>query len=83
MRKAKKGEFPYLMNTVCYFEVFKDGKVEQRPHKNKGDKWEFIKVFPRVRAGESILYAVWPGNWSSDLFIIDIDECEEKIIKTL
>ena len=25
----------------------------------------------RALAKNTILYAVWPGNWSSDLFIID------------
>ena len=32
----------------------------------------------RVRSGETKLYAVWPGEWSSDLFLVDdIDEFEK------
>lgn len=38
MRSAKENiEFPYRRSTVCYFEVYKDGKVCQVPHKNKCD----------------------------------------------
>ena len=72
MRSAKEaGEFPYKMSTVCYFEVYKDGKVCQIPHKNKSDLNGVREAYERVSKGITTLYAVWPGNWSSDLFIID------------
>ena len=28
-------------------------------------------AYQRALAGESRLFAVWPGNWRSDLFAID------------
>ena len=32
-------------------------------------------TYARATAGDVRLYAVWPGNWSSDLFVIDdLDE---------
>lgn len=72
MRSAKKsGNFPYRMSTVCYFEVDKKGNVNQIPHKNKCDLDGVIKAYQKASNGDTKLYAVWPGNWSSDLFIID------------
>lgn len=71
MRSAKDNDFPYKMSTVCYFEVYKDGRVEQIPHKNKCDINGVIEAFERAKKEITTLYAVWPGKWSSDLFIID------------
>ena len=72
MRSAKgAGNFPYRMSTVCYFEVYDDGKVVQIPHKNKCHLDGVREAFIRADKGITKLYAVWPGNWSSDLFIID------------
>ncbi len=72
MRSAKETKyFPYLMNTVCYFEVDKNGNISQVYHKNKSDKQKVFEVYQRVMNKTTTLYAVWPGNWSSDLFIID------------
>ncbi|GAB2992026.1 hypothetical protein LWP59_33845 [Amycolatopsis acidiphila] len=59
-------DFPYKAKTVCYIEVGKDGKVTQGGGRESYD---------RALAGECQLYAVWPGEWRSDLFIIDdLDE---------
>lgn len=72
MRSAKVTEnFPYTMKTVCYFEVYNDGTVKQIHHKNKSDIDEVIEAYERARKEITTIYAVWPGNWSSDLFIID------------
>lgn len=72
IRSAKEsGCFPYTMSTVCYFEVYKDGKVNRIRHKNKSDIDEVIKAYRNVEQKKTTLYAVWPGQWSSDLFIID------------
>ena len=72
MRSAKDAEnFPYKMSTVCYIEVSRDGKVLQVPHKNKSDRQGVAEAYQRVLNQDSKLYAVWPGNWSSDLFVID------------
>ncbi len=75
MRSAKNNDFPYRLSTVCYFEVYDDGKVVQIPHKNKSDQEGVYQAFLRARTHTTTLYAVWPGRWSSDLFIIDdLDE---------
>lgn len=55
-------EFPYRLRTMCYIEVHKDGQVT---HGRDAD------TYRRATAGESRLFAVWPGEWSSDLFAID------------
>lgn len=71
MRSAKESNFPYRMDTVCYFEVYKDGTVNHVPHKNKSDLNNVLEAIKRSSKGITTLYAVWPGNWRSDLFIID------------
>jgi len=72
MRSAKQSEnFPYRLSTMCYFEVYNDGRVSHLPHKNKCDLEEVNKAYLRALEKETTLYAVWPGNWRSDLFIID------------
>ncbi|MGR7942911.1 hypothetical protein ACU063_00420 [Paenibacillus sp. M.A.Huq-81] len=72
MRSAKSVDnFPYIIGTVCYFEVDKNGNVSQVYHKNKSDRPKLLETYYRVYNKTTTLYAVWPGNWSSDLFIID------------
>ena len=62
-------DFPYQLRTICYFEVFRDGTVSWKVDDG---------TVARVRADETKLYAVWPGEWSSDLFLVDdIDEFEK------
>ncbi|THA62337.1 hypothetical protein E6P78_23280 [Streptomyces sp. A0958] len=59
-------DFPYTARTTCYIEVHDDGRVT---HGNDRAAYE------RAVAGKSRLFAVWPGEWSSDLFMIDdLDE---------
>ena len=59
-------DFPYTASTVCYIEVSGDGAVSHGADAG---------TYARVRSGESRLFAVWPGEWRSDLFVIDdIDE---------
>lgn len=64
---AAEGEnFPYRLPTMCYIEVHRDGEVT---HGTDGGTYE------RALAGKSRLFAVWPGQWHSDLFVIDdLDE---------
>src|SRR5262249_39969214 len=54
--------FPYKLKTMCYIEVGRDGSIT----------WgSDLDAYERARAGESQLYAVWPGEWSSHLFVVD------------
>ena len=67
MRSAKEtGCFPYCMKTVCYFEVFNDGRLVQLR-----DEYERLDAYFRAKDGITKICAVWPGRWRSDLFIID------------
>ena len=67
MRSAKEaGCFPYSSSVVCYFEVFSDGSVKQLTNKN-----EKLNAYVNANSGKSTIYAVWPGKWRSDLFVID------------
>lgn len=68
MRSAKATEvFPYNLSTMCYILVSSSGSVEQITHTTP----EYTKAYNAVKSGTGSLYAVWPGNWRSDLFIID------------
>lgn len=68
MRSAKGQEnFPYDSKLVCYILVESDGTISQVQH-NLG---ELSAAYKAVLGGQASLYAVWPGQWRSDLFIID------------
>ncbi len=72
MRKVSETpEFPFSSKLLCYILVGNDCTVAQVPHINKGDFAKMAEAISKVRAGEATLYAVWPGNWRSDLFIVD------------
>jgi hypothetical protein len=55
-------DFPYRLRTMCYIEIDHDGSVS----------WGHDpSAYERARAGRSRLFAVWPGEWASHLFVID------------
>lgn len=55
-------EFPYKLGAMCYIEVLANGEVRfGKDH----------EAYKRALAGQSRLYAAWPGQWRSDLFAID------------
>ena len=68
MRSAKEEScFPYTSKRVCFIEVSADGTVQQV----SCSKLAIEEACSRVRENNSSLYAVWPGNYRSDLFVID------------
>lgn len=68
MRSAKEQEyFPYNLKTTCYILVYKNADVVHIQH----NKTELTRAYEEAISGRATLYAVWPGNWRSDLFIID------------
>lgn len=68
MRSAKCTEnFPYSLTTICYILVDDSGKVESVNNSIESKQ----DAYNKVKSGEATLYAVWPGQWRSDLFIID------------
>ena len=60
------GCFPYRRKTVCYMEVFPNGDINQL-----STRQELKDAFYHAVSGKSKIVAVWPGQWRSDLFIID------------
>lgn len=71
MRSAKDTDcFPYSSKRVCYILVENNGNVKQLSL-NKSEKDKNLEAARLVDNGEAKIYAVWPGNWRSDLFIID------------
>lgn len=62
--KAAGKDFPYTSPTTCYIEVDQAGHVSQVATHNTA-------LYTRIKNGESKLYAVWPGQYHSDLFLID------------
>ena len=59
MRSAKETDgFPYDSNRIC----------EIKQLATYHDK---IEGYVHAQSGISKLFAVWPGHWRSDLFIID------------
>ena len=72
MRKASEVEyFPYKNSTNCYIEVGSDNSVSNLSHKNKSDRPDIEAAYNRALSGNSKLYCAWPGNYRTDLFIID------------
>ena len=68
IRSAKENaNFPYSSKLVCYIEVNSSGVVKQI----QCSESEMEQAYNRVKQGETQMYAVWPGEYRSDLFIID------------
>ncbi len=68
MKKASEQDFfPYDSKLVCYIEMTKDNELKQVQNYVQ----EKRGVYYRVKNEGSKLYAVWPGNYRSDLFEID------------
>ena len=66
-RSAKTNPFPYRGSLVCYLSLDAAGSLTQVGH----DFSSAAEAYRRAAAGEIRLYAVWPGEYSSDLFEID------------
>lgn len=68
-RSASAAPFPYGMpGRCCYFEI-----VDNAPrHLHYVD--DMRDATRRAVAGETTLYAAWPGQYRTDLFVIDKPE---------
>ncbi len=68
MRSTKETpNFPYTLSNICYIEISKDGDISQIPH----SKDEIFSAYTKAKSGAVNIYAVWPGQYRSDLFIVD------------
>lgn len=63
--------FPYANKRICYFERFADGHIEVAWLQHNGDREAFEARVDRARAQESTIFAAWPGEWKTALFIVD------------
>ncbi len=68
MRRAIEAEnFPYNAKTTCIISVDGKGNVKQVNH----TKAEMTAAYKSALAGDCKLYAVWSGQYRSDLFAVD------------
>jgi hypothetical protein len=69
MRNTKDWEdFPYTSKRVCYMELDNNGLLSQLSGGS-----DFKAAHGNAVAGKSKIFAVCPGEWSSDLFIVDLN----------
>jgi len=66
MRRTSEAPFPHGWKRVAYF-VIEDGKPRQVDHY----KAVLRDVTIAAARGDAVLYAVWPGQYRSDLFEVD------------
>lgn len=61
-------DFPYGSSSVVYVEIAPDGSISQgKPSRN---------ALLRAYNGESRMFAIWTGKWSSNMFEVDdLDRC--------
>lgn len=71
MKNASEAPFPYgWPKSVCYFVCDILGVPEQLPRYRA----EFRAAVQNCIDSEIPIYAVWPGQYRSDLFVIDKPE---------
>ena len=58
--------FPYGSPRVCFMELFPDGELKQLTTRQ-----EKVGAYIRASMRETKIVAVRPGQWRSDLFIVD------------
>lgn len=72
MKKCSEvSSFPYTARYCCLFEVKKDNSIGQIVHHRKIDLDNIKSAYLRAIRNESKLYYAWPGDYTSDLFIVD------------
>lgn len=59
--------FPYSSKLVCYFEADQYGNISQLDHTEQAISAAYQKAIQK----QTKIYAVWPGNYRSDLFEIN------------
>lgn len=58
--------FPYASSHACFIEQSPGGQLAKLHYKD-----DFEAALARARGGESQIFAVWPGSYRSDLFLVD------------
>lgn len=69
-RTSEVADFPWASPRLCWILVFKNGTVEQ-PH-YVDERRAAIKS-AKIRSNPQ-LYIAWPGEYSTDLFLVDNPE---------
>jgi hypothetical protein len=65
-RLATETSFPYGGQRVCFFARRKTGQLHQLQ-----TKAEKVAALLNAQRGDLDIFAVWPGEYRSDLFLID------------
>lgn len=66
IRLSSEAPFPHCWDTkLCYFEL-RGGEVIKPQGRNA-----VRDAVRRAHSGESLLFCAWPGQWRTDLFVID------------
>lgn len=65
-RPASEAPFPYTSQRVCYIERHPNGMLHQIR-----TKAQMTAAVQMAKDGEIDIVAVWPGEYRSDLFVID------------
>ena len=67
IRHASKADnFPYMLRTTCWICVDREANVSYL-----GGDVDRVAGLALAYKDQATLYAVWPGRWRSDLFLID------------
>lgn len=72
MRTVERGNFPYDLKCICFLFISSDGEPKQIDTDiSKEEAYSYAKM------GKGKIIAVYPGNYRSDAFYIDVDEFGE------
>jgi hypothetical protein len=63
---VEDGGFPYRGKTIAYVVVTMDGEISNPQY--VGERRSATEA---LRDGQAQVFAVWPGQYRSDLFVID------------
>lgn len=64
-RRASEEPFPYDGQKVCYIVITETALGQARYME---EKREAVRL---AREGKAIVLAAWPGQWRTDLFLVD------------
>lgn len=77
IREGETERFPIRAKTCPFILVTRDGNIEVAK-----DKTSKLSMLTLGKEGD-VLLGVWPGQWSSDVFLIDLSKAKELLINDL
>jgi hypothetical protein len=81
-RTNESENFPIISTAPLIITKVEDGKIVQKQYslKSKGYYKEFLADTENWNK-DWVLTGCWPGNWSSDMFLLDINIIRPKVIE--